>query len=94
MDKPAFASSVDSGANLMVAPSVPPGPSLLSKVPAACQARRIIIGQALAFWLMVAFRMSDLRAFMFTVVMAMAVLCDAEVRGEWRSKTRQHGDAK
>lgn len=56
MDRPAFASSVLSGANRIVAPSVP----------AACHPSRIIIGQAFAFWLIVALRISDSSADMLT----------------------------
>merc|ERR1711934_479634 len=66
MDRPAFASSVLSGANRIVAPSVPPDLSLTSNVPAACHPSRIIIGQAFAFWLIVAFRISDSSADILT----------------------------
>ena len=88
MESPALAGSDFSGSNRIVAPSVPPEPSLLSNVPAAClrraasgalsrprtvavpaekrwsyHATRAAIGQALAFWLMSAIRISLLTAF-------------------------------
>ena len=39
MESPALAGSDFSGSNRIVAPSVPPEPSLLSNVPAACLRR-------------------------------------------------------
>ena len=49
---------------LIVAPLEPPELSEASKVPAECQATRMAIGHALAFWVMSLFQISTLRAFL------------------------------
>ena len=50
----------------MVPPLLPPVLVFLSYVPLLCQAIRIAMGQALAFWLIRARRISDLSASMLT----------------------------
>ena len=51
---PAFAPSSRSGANRIVAPSEPPEPSFLSKVPDACHASRTAIGHEFALLVTIA----------------------------------------
>jgi hypothetical protein len=63
MCKPALAPSDFSGSNLMVAPSLPPELSDLSKVPLECHATLMAMGQAFAFWLTNLFQISVFNAF-------------------------------
>ena len=92
MLRPALAPSLFSGSNRIVAPLVPPVPSEASNVPAECHATRAAMGQALAFLLIRARRISLLMALRLRTSV-MAVWPDA-AQGEEPKTGRRELSAK